>query len=85
MAAANASGLFPMMSFRVVRSPLSWASLMEVCSESIFPAESRISEAADVRLSCKLVSFSRTLSPPSEAVETEEDKLERAEGQGGLR
>jgi hypothetical protein len=52
---------------------------MELCSESILPAESRISVAAEVKLSRKLVSFSRALSPPSEAVDVEEDKLERAD------
>ena len=78
MAAARASGLFPMMVPSVVRSPLASASLIEECRESSLPAASRRLVAAPVRLSRSWVSPSRALPLPFEAVDVAPSRDVRA-------
>ena len=78
MAAARASGLFPMMVPSVVRSPLASASLIEECRESSLPAASRRLAAAPVRLSRSWVSPSRALPLPFEAVDVAPSRDVRA-------
>ena len=69
MAAARASGLFPMIVPSVVRSPPASTSEIDVCRESSLPAASRRLVAAPVRFSRSRLRPARALPLPFEAVD----------------